>query len=253
MPTDVILETDGLTKEFRGFVAVKDVTLRVRRGSIHALIGPNGAGKTTCFNLLTHFLVPTRGRITFNGRDITGKPAFRVARLGIGFVPEDRRIFPDLSVRENLEVARKMPASPHAREWTVQRVYELFPILSKLNDRKGGYLSGGEQQMLTIGRTLMGNPDLLLLDEPSEGLAPLIVRDLGIQIRRLKDEGITILLCEQNARFAIALSERAYVLEKGQVRFSGTIEELRANEEIRRQYLGLFALAFKKRKYHIDC
>jgi branched-chain amino acid transport system ATP-binding protein len=136
-------------------------------------------------------------------------------------------------------VARKPPASPHTTEWTVERVYALFPVLTKLNDRKGGYLSGGEQQMLTIGRTLMGNPDLLLLDEPSEGLAPLVVRDLGTQIQRLKDEGITILLCEQNAKFATALSDRAYVLEKGQVRFTGTIKELQDNEEVRRQYLAL--------------
>jgi branched-chain amino acid transport system ATP-binding protein len=136
-------------------------------------------------------------------------------------------------------VARKSPASPHSTAWTVERVYELFPILAKLNERKGGYLSGGEQQMLTIGRTLMGNPDLLLLDEPSEGLAPLVVRDLSMQIQRLKAEGITILLCEQNAKFATALSDRAYVLEKGQVRFAGSIAELRDNEEVRRQYLAL--------------
>ena len=215
------------------------VSLHVNAGECVSLLGRNGVGKSTTLRSIMGLTAPGKGTVIYNGQDITGKPAFRVAQLGIGFVPEDRRIFADLSVRENLEVARKMSASRRAGEWTVPRVYELFPVLAKLDDRKGGHLSGGEQQMLTIGRTLMGNPDLLLLDEPSEGLAPLIVRDLGVQIRRLKNEGITILLCEQNARFATALSDRAYVLEKGQVRFSGTIAELQANEEVRRQYLAL--------------
>ena len=215
------------------------VSLHVNAGECVSLLGRNGVGKSTTLRSIMGLTAPGQGTVAYNGQDITGKPAFRIAQLGIGFVPEDRRIFPDLSVRENLEVARKISASRRTREWTVERVYELFPVLTSLDDRKGGHLSGGEQQMLTIGRTLMGNPDLLLLDEPSEGLAPLVVRDLGAQIRRLKDEGITILLCEQNARFATALSDRAYVLEKGQVRFSGTIAELQANEEIRRQYLAL--------------
>jgi branched-chain amino acid transport system ATP-binding protein len=215
------------------------ISLHVNAGECVSLLGRNGVGKSTTLRSIMGLTAPAQGTVVYNGQDITGRPAFRVAQLGIGFVPEDRRIFPDLSVRENLEVARKMSASQRAREWTVPRVYELFPILAKLDDRKGGHLSGGEQQMLTIGRTLMGNPDLLLLDEPSEGLAPLVVRDLGVQIRRLKDEGITILLCEQNARFAAALSDRAYILEKGHIRFSGTIPELQANAEARRQYLGL--------------
>jgi branched-chain amino acid transport system ATP-binding protein len=215
------------------------VSLQVHEGECVCLLGRNGVGKTTTLRSIMGLTPPRQGQVVYKEQDITGKPAFRVAKLGIGFVPEDRRIFPDLTVRENLDVARKPPASVHATEWTVERVYQIFPVLTKLNDRKGGYLSGGEQQMLTIGRTLMGNPDLLLLDEPSEGLAPLVVRDLGVQIRRLKDEGITILLCEQNAKFATALSDRAYVLEKGQVRFSGTIKELQENEEVRRQYLAL--------------
>ena len=235
----MILTVEGLYTSYGLSQILFGVSLHVKTGECVSLLGRNGVGKTTTLRSIMGLTAPAQGTVVYNGQDITGKPAFRVAQLGIGFVPEDRRIFPDLSVRENLEVARKTPASPHTQEWTVQRVYELFPILSQLEDRKGGYLSGGEQQMLTIGRTLMGNPDLLLLDEPSEGLAPLIVRDLGTQIRRLKDEGMTILLCEQNARFATALSERAYILEKGHVRFSGTIEELQANEEIRRQFLGL--------------
>lgn len=182
---------------------------------------------------------PRQGQVRYKGRDITGLPAYRIAKLGMGFVPEDRRIFPDLSVRENLEVARKAPASPQSQTWTIERIYATFPVLARLDERKGGYLSGGEQQMLTIGRTLMGNPDFLLLDEPSEGLAPLVVRDLEQQIQHLKAAGLTILLCEQNMKFAMALSERAYVLEKGQVRFAGTIAALQENEAIQRQYLAL--------------
>ena len=216
-----------------------DVSLQIDEGECVCLLGRNGVGKTTTLRSIMGLTPPRQGEVLYRDQSITGKPAFRVAKMGIGFVPEDRRIFPDLSVRENLDVARKSPASPHTTEWTVDRVYEIFPVLENLNNRKGGYLSGGEQQMLTVGRTLMGNPDLILLDEPSEGLAPLVVRDLATQIRRLKDEGITILLSEQNAKFAIALSDHAYILEKGQVRFAGTIEDLQENEEVRQQYLAL--------------
>jgi branched-chain amino acid transport system ATP-binding protein len=235
----MILGVDGIYTSYGLSQILFGVSLHVDAGECVSLLGRNGVGKSTTLRSIMGLTAPARGTVTYNGRDITGRAAYQVAQLGVGFVPEDRRIFPDLSVRENLEVARKVSASRRTRAWTVERVYDLFPVLAKLDDRKGGYLSGGEQQMLTIGRTLMGNPDLLLLDEPSEGLAPLVVRDLGAQIRRLKEEGITILLCEQNARFAIGLSDRAYVLEKGQVRFSGTIGELQANGEIRRQYLGL--------------
>jgi branched-chain amino acid transport system ATP-binding protein len=215
------------------------VSLNVEKGECVALLGRNGVGKTTTLRSIMGLAAPYRGTVRYGGIDITGRPAYQVAKLGLGFVPEDRRIFPDLTVRQNLEVARKPPASPHAREWTVEAVFETFPALAALAGRKGGYLSGGEQQMLTIGRTLMGNPDLLLLDEPSEGLAPLIVRDLGRQIGRLKEQGLTILLCEQNAKFAARLSDRAYILEKGHVRFAGSIEALHANDDVRRQYLGL--------------
>ena len=215
------------------------VSLEVNAGECVALLGRNGVGKTTTLRSIMGLTTPSQGQVWYKDRRITGLPAYRVAKLGMGFVPEDRRIFPDLSVRENLEVARKPPVSPHGTLWTVERVYEIFPILAPLAARKGGYLSGGEQQMLTIGRTLMGNPDLLLLDEPSEGLAPLVVRDLALQIQRLKAEGLTILLCEQNTTFATALSDRAYVLEKGQVRFAGTIAALQDNEAVRQQYLAL--------------
>jgi branched-chain amino acid transport system ATP-binding protein len=215
------------------------VSLVVETGECVALLGRNGVGKTTTLRSIMGLTPPYRGTVRYNDIDITGRPAYQVARLGLGFVPEERRIFPDLTVRQNLEAARKAPASPRGREWTVDAVFETFPTLAGLAGRKGGYLSGGEQQMLTIGRTLMGNPDLLLLDEPSEGLAPLIVRDLGRQIRRLKEQGLTILLCEQNAKFATRLSDRAYILEKGHVRFSGSIEALHQNDDVRRQYLGL--------------
>ena len=235
----MILEVEGIYTSYGLSQILFGISLQVSEGECVSLLGRNGVGKTTTLRSIMGLTPPRQGTVRFRSRDITGQPAYRVAKLGLGFVPEDRRIFPNLSVRENLEVARKPPASAHSNPWTVERVYEIFPILTKLEDRKGGYLSGGEQQMLTIGRTLMGNPDLLLLDEPSEGLAPLVVRDLGRQIQRLKDEGLTILLCEQNAKFATALSDRAYVLEKGQVRFAGTIEELQKNEEVRRQYLTL--------------
>jgi branched-chain amino acid transport system ATP-binding protein len=215
------------------------VSLSVEKGECVALLGRNGVGKTTTLRSIMGLTAPYRGTVRYNGVDITGRPAYQVAKLGLGFVPEERRIFPDLTVRQNLEVARKPAASTHSKEWTVEAVFETFPTLASLAGRKGGYLSGGEQQMLTIGRTLMGNPDLLLLDEPSEGLAPLIVRDLGRQIGRLKEQGLTILLCEQNAKFATKFSDRAYILEKGHVRFSGSIEELHANDDVRRQYLGV--------------
>jgi len=218
---------------------LQGVSLEVRAGECAALLGRNGVGKTTTLRSIMGLTAPHRGTVRYGGVDITGRPSYQIARLGLGFVPEERRIFPDLTVRQNLEVARKPPASAHAREWTVDAVFETFPALAPLAARKGGYLSGGEQQMLTIGRTLMGNPDFLLLDEPSEGLAPLIVRDLGRQIGRLKEQGLTILLCEQNAKFAARLSDRAYVLEKGHVRFAGSIEALYGDEEVRRQYLGL--------------
>jgi branched-chain amino acid transport system ATP-binding protein len=235
----MILEVQDLYTSYGLSQILFGISLTVDEGECVSLLGRNGVGKTTTLRSIMGLTPPRRGTVRFREQDITGQPAYRIARLGVGFVPEERRIFPDLSVRENLEVGRKAAATPHATEWTVEQGYDIFPVLANLNDRKGGYLSGGEQQMLTVGRTLMGNPDLILLDEPSEGLAPLVVRDLSEQIQRLKESGITILLCEQNAKFAINLSDRAYVLEKGQVRFSGTIEELQGNDEIRQQYLAL--------------
>jgi branched-chain amino acid transport system ATP-binding protein len=212
------------------------VSLEVARGECVCLLGRNGVGKTTTMRSIMGLTPPTRGRVEWKGRDVTRRAPYEVAKLGIGFVPEDRRIFADLTVWENLDVAtRQAPAGG----FTVERVYELFPNLADLRDRQGGFLSGGEQQMLTIARTLMGNPQLLLLDEPSEGLAPLVVEHLGEQIGRLKREGLTILLAEQNVDFSLELADRVYVLEKGTVRYEGTAQAFRADESIRHQYLAL--------------
>jgi branched-chain amino acid transport system ATP-binding protein len=235
----MILEVSDIYAAYGLSQILFGVSLTIDRGECVSLLGRNGVGKTTTLRAIMGLTAPHRGSVRYNGADITGRPAYQVAKLGLGFVPEERRIFPDLTVRQNLEVARKPPATAHAKSWTVEAVFETFPALTSIADRKGGFLSGGEQQMLTIGRTLMGNPDLLLLDEPSEGLAPIIVRDLGHQIGRLKEQGLTILLCEQNVKFAAKLSDRAYILEKGHVRFSGSIAELHDNDEVRRQYLGV--------------
>jgi branched-chain amino acid transport system ATP-binding protein len=210
------------------------VSIEVRAGECVCLLGRNGVGKSTTMRSIMGLTPPQSGRVAFKGTDITGWEPYRVARAGIGFVPEDRRIFADLTVWENLDVAQRGNGA-----WTIERVFDLFPTLQKLTTRHGGFLSGGEQQMLTIARTLMGNPDLLLLDEPSEGLAPLVVDHLREQIARLKAEGLTILLAEQNTDFSLRLADRAYVLEKGAIRFSGPAAALRDNEALRHELLAL--------------
>ncbi|HEU4378001.1 MAG TPA: ABC transporter ATP-binding protein [Hyphomicrobiaceae bacterium] len=215
------------------------ISLEVTQGECVCLMGRNGVGKTTTLRAIMGLTPPTSGRVVWKGRDIAGLPPFRIARLGIGLVPEDRRIFAELTVRENLDVAGRAAGRPG--RWTIDAVFGLFPKLRQLAERQGGYLSGGEQQMLTIGRTLMGNPELLLLDEPSEGLAPLVVENLLEQIGRLKREGLTILLAEQGVDFSLALADRIYVLEKGAVRFSGQAAELRDNPALRDELLALSA------------
>ena len=214
------------------------VSLHVDAGECVSLLGRNGVGKTTTIRTIMGLTPPSSGHVLWKARDITGFPPYRVARAGIGFVPEDRRIFADLTVWENLDVAARAARDAGAG-WTIERVFDLFPTLRELAGRNGGYLSGGEQQMLTIARTLMGNPELLLLDEPSEGLAPLVVEHLGAQIARLKREGLTILLAEQNVNFSLALADRVYVLEKGRIRYQGTAAELRADEALRHELLAL--------------
>jgi branched-chain amino acid transport system ATP-binding protein len=213
------------------------ISLQVEAGECVCLLGRNGVGKTTTIRSVMGLLPPTSGRIVWKGIDIAGWSPHRVARVGMGFVPEDRRIFAELTVWENLDVATR--ASRRGGNWTVAAVYELFPVLYELRDRLGGFLSGGEQQMLTIARTLMGNPELLLLDEPSEGLAPLVVDALLRNIRVLKQQGMTILLAEQGVDFSLALADRVYVLEKGAIRYAGRAGELRNNPELRNRLLSL--------------
>ena len=197
-----------------------------------SLLGRNGAGKSTTLKSIVGLVEVTGGRIHFDGREITGRPTHEISRLGVGYVPEERRIFSDLTVAENLLVGRK-----GAGAWDTSRVYEFFPKLREMAGRRAGSLSGGEQQMLTVARTLMGNPRVLLLDEPSEGLAPVIVRTLGEQIAALKREGLTILLSEQNLKFAARLADRAYIMEKGEIRFDGPMAALIGDEGLRRRYL----------------
>ena len=214
-----------------------DVSLEVGQGESVCLLGRNGAGKTTTLKSIMSLASASAGSIRFNGVELVGRAPYEIARLGIGYVPDERLIFPDLTVRENLEIAIKPGAPGAPAHWTVERIYELFPVLVPLDARLGGYLSGGEQQMLTMGRTLMGNPSLLLLDEPVEGVAPVVVQELTKQIKALKAMGLTILFAEQNMHFATEISDRAYVIEKGHIRFHGTMAELEANEEIKQKYL----------------
>ena len=213
------------------------VSLEIEAGECVALLGRNGVGKTTTMRSAMGLTPPTSGRVLWKGQDITGWPPHKVARAGIGFVPEDRRIFAELSVWENLDVAGR--AGGRKGRWTVETVYELFPVLRDLANRQGGFLSGGEQQMLTIGRTLMGNPELLLLDEPSEGLAPLVVEALRLKIDELRKAGLTILLAEQGVEFSLSLADRVYVLEKGAVRHAGPAAELRENQELRERLMAI--------------
>jgi branched-chain amino acid transport system ATP-binding protein len=213
------------------------VSLAVDAGECVALLGRNGVGKTTTLRSIIGLTPPYRGHVLWHGQNVTGWPPHRAARAGIGFVPEDRRIFAELSVRENLEVGAQ--AARRDGRWTIEAVGELFPILRERRDQPGGFLSGGEQQMLTIARTLVGNPELLLLDEPSEGLAPLVVALLRDKIAELKAQGLTILLAEQGIDFALSLADRVYVLEKGSVHFAGAARELRENTELRDRLLAL--------------
>ena len=209
-----------------------DVSLTVSRGEVVGLLGRNGAGKSTTMRSIMGLTPPKQGTITFNGQDITGKKAYLLVRDGIAYVPDDRRVFADLTVDDNLEI-------PFSRnnEWTRERVYDLFPALGEMKSRRAGNLSGGEQQMLTVARALMTGPELLLLDEPTEGLAPLIVRDLEEQVMKLRDAGISILLSEQNVKSALKLVNRVYVIDNGRIRFEGTVGELETNEEIKKKYL----------------
>lgn len=214
------------------------VGFEVPAGQVTALMGRNGAGKSTTLKALMGLVPPAAGRIELEGRRIDRWPPFRIARAGLGYVAEERRIFPDMTVAENLEVGRRPPSDGRA-PWTEDDVERLFPNLAQLRHRRAGQTSGGEQQMLAVARTLMGNPRLLLLDEPSEGLAPVIVRQMVEAVRALKASGVTVLLSEQNLRFADSVAERAVVLEKGVVRFNGAMTALAEDEALRRTYLAV--------------
>ena len=216
---------------------LQGVDLALDTGEIACLLGRNGAGKTTTMKSIVGYVPPARGRVVFQGQDIAGRPVYENVRRGIGYVPEDRRIFPGLTVEENLEVAA-LPLRPGREPWTFERVFDTFPLLARLRRRKGGELSGGEQQLLAIARALVGNPRVLLLDEPCEGLAPVIVEELGEVIASLKAE-VPILLAEQNARFALGIADRGYVIEKGRVVFQGTRQELLDNREVQERYLAV--------------
>jgi branched-chain amino acid transport system ATP-binding protein len=233
----MLLEINNIHTYYGKSYILQGISLIVSQDEVVCLLGRNGAGKTTTLKSIIGLVPPKQGSIRFKGDEIVGKEPFEIARLGIGYVPEDRRIFPDLTVKENLEVMPQRSV-PQDEEWTVERIFELFPILKRLQGNKGMELSGGEQQMLTIARTLMVNPEILLLDEPSEGLAPLIVKELEHLVCQIKYH-ITILLVEQNSRFAMDLSNRGYIIEKGKILYQGDIKELKENKEIKERYLAV--------------
>jgi branched-chain amino acid transport system ATP-binding protein len=240
---ELLLDAHGLKAWYGAAQILYDINLQVRRGEVVALMGRNGAGKSTTLKTLMGLMDKHKGTVSFMGHDVSDAQAHHIASLGMGFVPEDRRIFTDLTVTENLEVGRqpprRWPDGSAAPAWTPQDLFKLFPNLGEMPHRPGGSMSGGEQQMLTVSRTLMGNPFLVLLDEPSEGVAPVIVEQMAHMILELKGKGVSILLSEQNLHFAELVSDRAYVLEKGQIRFEGTVEELSRAEDIRRAYLSV--------------
>ena len=233
-----MLELAGVNSFYGKAHVLSDMTFSVARGQVVALLGRNGAGKTTTMKSIMQMVPPKRGRITFQGAEITGLAPHRVAKLGLGYVPEERRIFTDLTVMENLEVGRQSPRKG-AVPWTQEMLFDLFPNLSERRGNRGKELSGGEQQMLTIARTLMGNPSLVLLDEPSEGIAPVIVEQMARVILQLKAEGLTVLLSEQNLHFAQAVADRAVIIEGGEPKYAGTFADLDAHPEVRDAYLAV--------------
>jgi len=227
-----MLEVQGIHTYYGLSHILFDVSLKVRAGQVVCLLGRNGAGKTTTFRSIMGLSPPARGRIRFDDADVTGSPAYQLARRGMGWVPDDRRIFADLTVAENLEIAERKGNG--GEQWDKQKVYDLFPALKEMDSRKGGLLSGGEQKMLAIGRALMTNPQFLLLDEPTEGLAPVLVKSLGERIKTLKEVGLTVLLAEQNVKFTLTLSDYGYIIDNGRICYQGPVDELVDNKEVRR-------------------
>jgi branched-chain amino acid transport system ATP-binding protein len=232
-----MLRVDGLHVYYGDSHVLQGVSLEVRSGEVVCLLGRNGAGKSTTLRGIVGVNPPKSGRVHFKGRDITGRPVYETIRGGLAFVPEDRRIFPGLTVNENLEVA-VLPSKAGNTPWTIERIYATFPLLGRLKTRKGGNLSGGEQQMLAIARALVGNPLMLLLDEPCEGLAPVIVEELGKVIRGITAD-MPVLLAEQNALFALSIADRGYVIDKGVIRYEGSRADLLSNQEIQSRYLSV--------------
>jgi branched-chain amino acid transport system ATP-binding protein len=239
--SEQMLSVEKLSAWYGAARVLYDINLTVGRGEVVALMGRNGAGKSTTMKAIMGLIAARSGTIRFNGEDISCLRPYEIARRGLGFTPEDRRIFVDLTVLENLNVGRQAPRSfpdgTPAPVWTTDRLFRLFPNLAEMPDRPGGHMSGGEQQMLTVARTLMGNPLLVLLDEPSEGVSPLIVEQMANTIVELKRDGLSILLSEQNLHFARLVSDRAYVLEKGQLQWQGGMDELDRNQDVQRAYL----------------
>jgi branched-chain amino acid transport system ATP-binding protein len=237
-----LLAVENLTASYGRAQVLFGLTLELHAGEVMALVGRNGAGKTTTLKAIMGLIPATAGRATFKGRSIAGLlarlPTYRIARLGLGYVPEDRRIFTDLTVEENLETGRRAAGAGRS-PWTPERLFQLFPNLAEMRGRQGNQMSGGEQQMLAIARTLMGNPDAILLDEPSEGIAPVIVQMMAEAIRAMKAEGVAVLLSEQNWAFAAGISDRACVIERGEIRFQGPMESLLADEALRAETLGV--------------
>jgi branched-chain amino acid transport system ATP-binding protein len=232
------LTVEGLNSHYGPAHILFDIALAVDAGEVVGLLGRNGAGKSTTFRSIIGLVEQRSGRIMFEGRDVSNKPTHEIVREGLGYVPEERRIFTDLTVDENLEVGRQ-PKRPNAAYWTPDKLFALFPNLAEMRNRAGGRMSGGEQQMLTIARTLMGNPSLVLLDEPSEGLSPKIVEQMVHAIRAMKQEGVSILVSEQNLHFARLISDRAYIIERGRICFGGSMAELDARPDIRDAHLSL--------------
>ena len=232
------LSVRGLHSYYGRAHILADVSLEAAAGEVVALLGRNGAGKSTTLKSIIGLVRPAAGSVALDGTSINGEPPHRICRRGLGYVPEERRVFASLTANANLEVGRQPPRAG-LTPWTPERLFELFPNLAGLGDRAAGQMSGGEQQMLTIARTLMGNPALVLLDEPSEGLAPVIVDQMVRVLRSLKKEGLAIVLSEQNVNFAMKVADRAYIIEKGRIRHECTIEALMADETLRRTYLAV--------------
>ncbi len=231
-----MLKISGLNSFYGRAHILFDLALEANKGEVVVLLGRNGAGKSTTMKSIIGLVQPSAGSIEFEGKSIERQSPYRIARAGLGYVPEERRIFTDLTVMENLEVGRQ-PSREGAPTWTPERLFDLFPNLGRMKDRPGGRMSGGEQQMLTIARTLMGNPRLILLDEPSEGLAPVIVEQMANTIRELKREGLAVLLSEQNLHFSEMVADRAYIVEKGRIRYSGSMADLMRDTEVRAAFL----------------